>query len=393
MITGWAKKIDTLVNENSEEMLRFLERLVNTDSYSRDREGVNRVGKIFEEKFLEMGYEVKTLPQKDLGDHILARNKTIPLNKKILLMGHRDTVFVPGTTKEFCFRLDGDTAYGPGVADMKGGLALMVYALWAIRQLGIDEPSIEVLITPDEEIGSPSSRKVIEEVAQNAVAVFNIESGRPDGSIVSGRKGAGHLELNVIGKASHAGIAIDKGISAIEDLARKIVKLHQLTDLDIGRTVNVGLVTGGTNTNTVAGRAEAKIHFGFNTLEDGKMLLEKIKEIILNPELAGTESMLSGGITFLPMEKTTGTARLVELIKDAGKMYGVSIYDTYTKGASDAGFTSVMGIPTVCGMGPVGGSWHTIREYMKIPTLAERCKILAMSVLLAAREWADWNYE
>ncbi|MFZ5631662.1 MAG: M20 family metallopeptidase [Bacillota bacterium] len=386
MIASWAKKISDFVDGKTKEMLLFLEEIINTDSHSLDRAGVNRVGQSLAEKFREIGYDLEIRPQRDLGDHIFARNKKGAAGKKILLLGHRDTVFLPGTTSDFRFRIDGDRAYGPAVSDMKGGLVVMIYALWAIKQLGLNEPEIETLITPDEEIGSPSSRKVIEEAARNAMAVFSLEAGRPDGSVVTGRKGSGHLEIMVTGKAAHSGVAFEKGISAIEELARKITALHRLTDLDRGMTVNVGVIWGGTNTNTVAGMAGAKVHFCFNSVEDGETLLTRIKEIALKPDLEGTTGTLSGGITFLPMTKTPGNAKLFEIVQEAGKMYGVNIHESFTKGAADAGFTSAMGVPTICGMGPVGGHWHTTEEYMEVPSLAARTKILALSVLMAARE-------
>lgn len=386
MIAVWAEQIKEFIEPRSGEMLRYLEEIVNIDSYSRDPVGVNLVGRSLEGKFREMGYSVESRRQEELGDHIWARNKTGELSKKILLLGHRDTVFPPGTTRSFRFRQDGDRAYGPAVSDMKGGLVVMVYALGALRRLGPDEPSIEVLITPDEEIGSPSSRRVIEETAAGALAVFNLESGRPDGTVVTARNGSGHLELAVTGKAAHSGVAPEKGISAIEELAMKIIKLHRLTDLEAGLTVNVGLIEGGTNTNTVAGRAGAKVHFCFSSMQEGEKLLAGIRDIALQPELKGTTCTISGGITFLPMERTPANAELFAIVREAGRIYGVDLRESFTKGAADAGFTSALGIPTICGMGPVGGNWHMTEEYVEVTSLAERAKILALSVLLATRQ-------
>jgi glutamate carboxypeptidase len=379
------KKLFAFIHEQDQEVFTMVEEIVNIDSPSHGKEGTNQVGAVLcriMDRF-EIPYDILS-NEKQHGDHIIASIKgTVP--GKILMMGHRDTVFQEGTAKQRPFTMDEVNAYGPGVSDMKSGLITMLLAAAAVKQSGLPHYTIELLFTPDEEIGSPTSRALIQERAKEAIAVFNLEPGRPDGSVVTGRKGSAHLKLQIQGKAAHSGVNFEEGISAIEELGHKIVALGKLTDLSRGITVNVGTIQGGINTNVIAPEASAMIHVAFWSVKDFDEVIEKVRTIAATSCVPGTSSSLSGDISFLPMERHEGVAAMYEVVKEAGTLLDMSITEQKTKGASDAGFTASIGVPTICGMGPVGGNWHNEREYMVKDTFIPRIKLLAVSLLLASK--------
>lgn len=382
------KEINDFIKKKENDIFDLLKQIVNTDSYSRDKEGVNRVAAILKQKLDEAGIPYVTREQEEYGDHIIATLKgTHP--GKVLLMGHMDTVHRPGTVKDRPYTEKGNFAYGPGISDMKAGLVSILYAAAALKNSGLDLPDIEILYTPDEEIGSPTSRAVIEERARDAMAVFNLESGRADGSVVTARKGSAHLSFEIEGKASHSGLFIEEGISANDELALKMVELRKLMDMERGITVNVGTINGGINTNVVSPHASATLHVGFWTIEDYEETEEKIKQIINSSYISETKAKLHGGISFQPMEKHEGVAAMYDLVKMAGEGVGIDVTEEATKGAADAGFPASLGIPTICGMGPVGGKWHSKDEYMEIDSYIPRIQLLANSIVLAAERFSE----
>jgi acetylornithine deacetylase/succinyl-diaminopimelate desuccinylase-like protein len=257
MSVGAKTAIIEHLGRQHQAMVDLLADLVNIDSGSYNKRGVDAVGDRLRAWLEAAGISCEIFPSEIFGDCMAAR---IPGsgsgNRPIVLLGHRDTVFPDGTAAQRPFRIDGDQAFGPGVADMKAGLVMNTFVLESLRRFGAPCP-LTGLHTSDEEIASPSSRPVIEAEAKDARAVFNAEPGRPSGNLVSRRKGAAFIELEVTGRAAHSGAAHAQGVSAIEALARNIQRLHRLTDYDLGTTINVGLVQGGTAVNTVAARATA----------------------------------------------------------------------------------------------------------------------------------------
>lgn len=363
--------------------LKLLQAVVNTDSYSRDPEGVNRVHALLIPHLERLGFHVEVRDQTGFGSHVIARLPG-PRPGYVLMLGHVDTPHPPGTASRRPFTVRNGRGWGPGVSDMKGGVVAMVAAMQALLESGWDErPTVEILLTPDEEIGSPSSRALIEERARKATAVFNLESGRPDGSVVIARRGSAHLEIHIQGRAAHAGVNLQDGISAVEELAHKIIALHRLTNLDEGVTVNVGVVQGGTNTNVVAAEAMARVHGSFPTVTHGEALLAAIRRIVEEPYVTGTKATLSGGITFLPLEPDEGVQALFAIAQEAARDMGFELKGTYTLGAADAGFAQAAGAPVLCGMGPVGGGWHGEDEYLELDTYPRRIELLARCLVLA----------
>lgn len=362
-----------------EAMESLLQRIVDTDSNSYDKAGVDAVGALLAAELEADGILLERIPVEGFGDVMLAEVSGAA-GKPVLLLGHRDTVFPKGTTTTRGYSRDATLAYGPGVADMKGGLVLNCFALKALKRAGQLPYPVQVLYTGDEEIGSGSARGHIETAARAARAVLNTEPGRASGNVVSARKGGATLIIEVTGRAAHSGVNHADGASAIEALALKIVKLHALTDYPAGITTNVGLVSGGTSSNTVAPSATAKLDVRFIELKHWDQIFEAIQRIVAEEELPGTSAVLKEATTFLPMEAQHST-RLLALYQQQAQTLGFSVEGEFTGGCADSGFTASLGIPTLCGLGPVGGKVHTDREYLELDTLVPRAQALVATIL------------
>ena len=366
-------------------MVGLLGELVSINSGSYNQSGVNLVEDRLRVWLEGAGIPCEIFPHERFGGCMAAR---LPGagggNRPIILMGHCDTVFPDGTVAQRPFRIDGNQAFGPGVADMKAGLVMNTFVIDALRRFGVPCP-ITGLYTADEEIASPSSRPIIEAEARGARAVFNAEPGRPSGNLVARRKGAAFIELEVTGRASHSGAAHAQGVSAIEAMARKIQRLHKLTDYDLGTTVNVGLVQGGQSVNTVAPRATAGIDVRFPTLNIMEKILGEVREICNCCELPGSESRILREGNFLPLEQDQASRELLDHYARSAAGLGMKgVGGEATGGSADSGFTAALGTPTLCGTGPVGGNAHTDEEWCRIDTLVPRAQALAMTILAVA---------
>jgi glutamate carboxypeptidase len=361
-------------------MLALLETLVNTDSGSYDKAGVDAVGGHIR-KFLEdHGIASDVTPDERFGDAIDA---TVGHggNRPILLMGHRDTVFPKGEPARRPFKIDGFRAYGPGVSDMKAGLVMNCFVLAAIKKFGGTPAPVTALFTGDEEIGSPFSRRVIEQFARPARAVFNSEPGRGPGIAVTGRKGGVFMRFDIAGKAAHSGANFEQGISAINELAHKTLALHALSDPAKGITLNVGVVSGGQTVNTVAPWARAEVDLRFITPAQRAATMAQVEAIMARSFVPGTMTKLEMIGEFVPLVETADGKALFEHyaagIRDLGNEPG----SIFTGGCADSGFASATGAPTICGVGPVGGKGHTPEEFMEVDTLVPRAQALALAIL------------
>ncbi|HHR5899269.1 TPA: M20 family metallopeptidase [Providencia alcalifaciens] len=363
---------DFLTHET--EMLNLLKQVVNIESGSYDKEGVDNHAAFWCERYQSMGFEVEVIPNEKLGNNYrIYYPSTTP---EILILLHLDTVFPKGTVAERPFSIEGDRAYGPGVIDMKGS-HVMVHQV--IKQLYATQDErykkIEVLLNCDEEIGSISSRTVIEQCAKGKRYALVMEPARANGAIVSARRGVGTYVLTIQGKASHSGIAPEAGISAIQELAYKIQSLHALSQHDKGLSVNVGLISGGTSVNTVAPNARAEIDVRISSEQQGVEIDKKVREVCSQPVLEGIQLSLTGGINRPPMAKTAESAELIDIIKQEANKLAITLEDVSTGGGSDASFTAGVGTPTVDGLGPIGGYQHSDKEYLEIPSLTERAQL------------------
>lgn len=368
------------LEEKKEEMLQLLERLVNIDSGSYVKKGIDQIGTILKEEYEQLGFNVKVHNQTETGNHLSIRSAKAT-DPKIILVAHMDTVFPDGTAKARPFSRGEERAYGPGIVDMKASQVAALYALKALIEAGEEAyRNVQIVLNSDEEIGSPTSRALIEEQAEGKEYALIVEPARADGSIVSQRKGGGKYTLKVKGVGAHSGVEPQKGRSAIEELAHKILKFHSLTNHDEGVTVNVGLIEGGTSTNTVAPHAVGHVDIRVVTTEQAERLTKQFAEICATPDVPGTTLELTGDISRPPMFKDEKTEGLLQIIQEVGKELGLEIKDTKTGGGSDGNFTSAMGVPTIDGLGPVGGSIHSEDEYLEIDTFTERTLLLAETI-------------
>jgi len=367
----------TLVKSYENEMLLLLEELVNIDSGSANKEGIDEIGERLQKEYIKLGFDVETFPQEVQGNHLVLRHKETAVHE-IIIVAHMDTVFAKGTAALRPFSIRGERAYGPGIIDMKASQVALLYAVKVLIDKGLSGPeNILILLTSDEEIGSITSRQLIEEQARNKKYALIMEPARQNGALVTARRGAGEFMLRVKGVAAHSGIAPQEGRSAIEELARKITKLHKLTDHEKGISVNVGLIEGGNTVNTVAPSATAYIDLRISSIEQAAWLEKQVKAICATPDVEGTTIELVGGIDRPPMVKNKQTKALFEIIEEVGSELGIDITDTATGGGSDASFTSAIGVATIDGLGPVGGHAHTEEEYLEVTSFIERTELLA----------------
>ncbi|HJU33439.1 MAG TPA: M20 family metallopeptidase [Hyphomicrobiaceae bacterium] len=374
-ITGW-------LAAQKGAMLALIEKAVNIDSGSYDKAGVDAVGNLFIDFFKEQGILISIERDERFGNAIHIRLDDKPTNERpILLMGHRDTVFPKGEVARRPFRIDGNRAYGPGVVDMKAGLVLNAYVLAAFKRFGGAPAPLAGLITSDEEIASPYSRAVIERVGREARCVFNSEPGRPSGNVVTSRKGGVFLAFEVVGKAAHSGGNFEKGISAIGELAHKIVAMHKLTDLKRGITVNVGLVKGGQSVNTTAPLAEGQIDLRYVKADQRAEMLAALQRIVATATVPGTTATLEIKGEFLPVTASPEADELFHTYQAAAADAGLRVEGEFSGGCADSGFTAAVGCPTLCGVGPVGGNAHTPEEYLEIDTLVPRAQAMALAIL------------
>jgi len=392
-----AGRITAWLATQQDAMTNLLRDMVDIDSGSYNKPGIDAVGAVVR-RFLEAnGIPVETVSRTRHGDCLRA---TVPgsdsepaaaggslsnAGRNIVLMGHRDTVFPDGETSRRPFTIADGIAYGPGVADMKAGLVMNCFVLAAFAKFGGLNTPLVGLFTGDEEIGSPEGREVIEAEARQARAVFNSEPGRANGNIVTARKGGVFMVMHITGKAAHSGGAFTDGISAIEELARKIQAIHALTDLDRGITLNVGLVSGGQSVNTVAPWAEGQIDLRYIEPADRDDIMAKIATIIARSDVPGTKTELTIKGEFLPLTQTDAAKRLYDLYVDAAAETGFTTKGEFSGGCADSGFTAAVGAPTICSVGPVGGKAHSPDEFLRLDTMVPRAQACARAVLALER--------
>jgi glutamate carboxypeptidase len=385
-MTALSKKeevvLDWLAGQR-EAMIGLVAALVNIDSGTYDKAGVDAVGAQLR-GFLashDIGFDVLT--NERFGDAIRAGvgDGAGAGNAPILLMGHRDTVFGQGEAIRRPFRIADGTASGPGCADMKAGLAINAFVIAALKKFAAAPAPVTALFTADEEIGSPSSKELIMTEARAARAVFNSEPGRPGGGVVTGRKGGVFMRLDITGKAAHSGNNHADGISAIEEIAQKIIRLHALTDLPNGISCNVGTISGGQTVNTVAPNASAEIDLRFIRPADRTRAMATIEAIVAESFVPGTKARLEITGEFDPMVASEASQRLYEHYAACAAALGQTVEPMFAGGCSDAGFASSAGAPTICAVGPVGGRAHSPDEYLEIDSILPRAQALALAIM------------
>jgi glutamate carboxypeptidase len=371
--------LSTYMDAHADEMVARLRTLVEHESPSTDKPRLDLLAEHLAERWEFLGAVVSVIDNPVRGNHLCISLPSIVPERRaapILLLGHLDTVWPVGTLARRPFSIAEGRAMGPGVYDMKGGLVIAEFALRAIAELALPlSHPVTVMLNSDEEIGSTTSRGLIEAEAAAAVAVLVLEPATPQGALKTARKGVGGYVVEVTGRAAHAGVAPEEGVSAIEELAHQILRLHQMTDLASGTTVNVGLIEGGTRPNVVAAEASARIDVRVWTREEADRIDTAIRA--LQPANAATQLVVNGGFERFPMERGEGTLRLYAAAQRAGQSLGLSLQDAASGGGSDGNFTAAMGIPTLDGLGAVGNGAHAEHEFVRISSLPERAALLA----------------
>ena len=369
--------------ERREDFIDALREMVNIDCGSYTPDGVNRIADLCQERFEAGGWAVERIRHEpaqgheQLGDLVIGR---LPGSgrTRILMIGHTDTVFDPGTVAERPFRIEGDRAFGPGVTDMKGGLLTGFFAVEVLQAAGFEDfGTITYICNPDEEIGSPWSREAILAEAERADVALVLEGARENGDIVSSRKGVLDVRLEIEGRAAHAGVEPERGRSAILEAAHKTVALQALNGRWPGVTVNVGVVQGGTRPNVVPERCVLEVDVRSpqeSTFEQAGAAVERIANEHTVADV--TVTAISNG-WHRPMEKKEGGAKLAALARQVAAELGFELKDAATGGASDANTTSGAGVPSLDGLGPIGGDDHGPKEWLDLSSVVPRISLFA----------------
>ncbi len=366
-----------LLARGEAEAFAFLAGLVNQDSASDDPPGVNRVGAQMAGALEPLGLRVERVPQRERGDHLVARIGDG--RRRLLLLAHMDTVYPPGTARERPFRVERDKAFGPGVADMKGGLCALVLALRALAAAGALPPpgtAITAVLNSDEEVFSPTSRDLIERQARTAAAAAVLEPARVNGECVVARRGAGRYVLEVRGRAAHAGNQPELGINAVWDLAQKVCAIQALAGAIPGATVNVGTIRGGERSNAIPDRAVAEIGVRAPTPETAEALTRALEGIAATAHVPGARAKLDGEWGFPPWPEQEATGRLLALLREAAAPLGIAV-GAVAAGAASDGNRTWRHAPTIDGLGPAGDRFHSPDEFIWSRSLIERAAILA----------------
>jgi len=360
------------------QMLSVLRTFVLAESPSLEKTPADRCCAIVAAEWRKHGAHIERLAQKHRGNHlrITWQPRKSRAAGQLLVLGHYDTVYATGTLAKMPFRVSAGKVYGPGVFDMKAGIVQALFALAALQQTQTPlRKRIVFLWTSDEEIGSESSRKLIEAEARGSDAVFVLEpSFGPRGLLKTARKGVGEAEIIVRGRASHAGLAPQEGVNAVHELARQIARLQTWNDLRRGISVNADIVEGGTRVNVIAERARAVIDLRALRLADMRRLEQRLRA--LRPLTRGARLEIRGGFNRAPMERKV-SAVLFSRAKSLAAQMGLSIGECVAGGGSDGNLTAALGVPTLDGLGAVGDGAHSAREYALVRAMPERAALLA----------------
>lgn len=348
-----------------------LRRLVELESPSSDEPRLRALSAAFASELSALGADTSTVDVPGVGEHVVARlagddDRAAP----VVVLGHLDTVH-PAGSFEPVFRVEGDRAYGPGVFDMKGGWACLLAALTEMRAAGVRPARpVTLLATCDEETGSEHSRAFIEETVQGCRAVLVLEPPLADGSAKTRRKGVGCYRVAVEGRASHAGLAPDRGANAVLELAHQLVAIESFGDPAAGTTATPTLVSGGTASNVVPASASATFDVRFQSPAEGERVDHAFH--LLRPGRDGARVTVSGGINRPPMERTHGVAELYDRARSLAAADGWALGEGMSGGASDGSLTAALGIPTLDGLGPRGGGAHASDEHVLVTDLDRR---------------------
>jgi glutamate carboxypeptidase len=379
---GLAAQLAAHLADRREAYLSDLAELVSVDSPTSDKQGVDRLGRLLTIRLAALGCQVEVAPSSAYGDTVIGTMRGHG-RAHILLIGHLDTVYPSGTAARRPFAVRDGRAYGPGTADMKGGVLVGIYALAALAERE-HRPfaTLSLLLNGDEEIGSPGSAATIAARATAADAVLVLEAARATGALVSARKGIATYQLAVRGRAAHAGASPEQGRNAIVELCHKAVAIDALNGTWPGVTLNVGTLQGGTVSNVVPEEASAAIDVRMPDDASAVAVDSALRAIAAQVVIEGTQTNLTGGLRHPPMPCRPGTTALLALARRAADELGFTVADVTSGGASDANRPSALGIPTLDGLGPIGAGAHSLQEHILVSSIVPRTALLARLISL-----------
>jgi glutamate carboxypeptidase len=358
------------------KMVACVRELVVRESPTHDKLACDELCSYLAVEFEHLDGQVKVHREDIAGDHLQVEFAGDERRKPLLLLGHFDTVYDVGAIESMPWREKDGRLYGPGVFDMKSGIAQMMFALAALREIRGDlARPVKVLLVSDEEAGSDSSRAITENAARQCAAVLVCEPSGPGGALKTARKGVGSFTVKVTGQASHSGLDFEKGQSAILELAHQILAISELTDLERGTTLNVGVIRGGTRTNVVAAEAAAEVDVRIARKGDAGIMERKIRR--LRPVNSKCKLEIEGGINRPPLERTKHVVALFELARKIAADLGFALEEIAVGGGSDGNFTAGIGVPTLDGLGAVGEGAHAPHESVVAAELPRRAALLA----------------
>lgn len=371
-----------------EKLINLIRALVEEESTSREAERLDRIARLAAKKLEAHGGLLDLHPVAGYGTHLRARffarpdgsppapNSERDEAKSLLVIGHLDTVWPVGTLARRPFHISSDgRAYGPGVFDMKAGVAVLIEALGAIRTLGLQtRRPVTVLLTCDEEIGSRTSRELIEEEAGRAAAALVLEPPVPGGVVKTSRKGVGDFTIRALGRSAHAGLDPKRGVNAIVEMAHQTLRLDALNDFERGTTISVGVIRGGTASNVIPAEATARVDLRYWEPEEGARIEAAIKG--LTPVLAEAKLEITGGINRPPMKRTAEIAALYEHARGLAGELGFELREAGVGGGSDGNFTAAAGVPTLDGLGVDGAGAHAEDEHIIVDDLPRRAALI-----------------
>lgn len=357
--------------------VQLLKDLCSIESPSGNKAAVNGCSTFVAEQLRALGTEVRSVPQTTAGDHLIADwSGGSSGSGQFLTLCHLDTVWPLGTLRSMPLREEDGKLFGPGAYDMKAGTVILLVALQAIKAAGLSpQRPVRMLFTSDEEVGSTTSRELIEMEAKRSALALVLEPAMAGGQLKTFRKGVGDFTIVAHGRSAHAGVDHQKGINAIAELAHQIVRLQALTDYASGTTINTGVIKGGTAGNVVPERAEMEVDFRVSKMSEIDRVVPTIEN--LRPILPGARLEITGGLNRPPMERNAMMIATFERVRALGETIGLKLEEGSTGGGSDGNFTAALGTPTLDGLGARGDGAHAAHEHVIIESLAERATLLA----------------
>src|SRR5438552_5915546 len=375
---AWLETVNrsSYFEERKDDIVECIRQLVEIESPSDNKQAADRLSAFLAKKFEALGGQIRFHKSSNFGDHLQVDFAGKRGGKPALLLGHYDTVYPLGTLANMPCRVADGRLWGPGVLDMKSGIALMLTAIDVLRATHSDLPHpITVLLVSDEEVGSDSSRHITENLAKQSAAVLVLEpSYGLNGAVKTARKGVGEYTVKVTGQAAHSGLDFEKGASAIVELAKQITKIAHMIDMQRGLTLNVGLVQGGTRVNVIPAEATAVLDVRIAKMKDAAAIDRKLRA--LKPFNRKCTIEINGGMNRPPMERTAGVAALYQKASEIAKRAGWKLEEAAVGGGSDGNFTAGLGIPTLDGLGGVGEGAHATHESIVISELPQRAALV-----------------